>query len=277
VSGPLLLLTHEGPGARLLAARLQAQVGLAGILLQDLSQAAALRPSRRVLTAVGRLVGPQRLAGLRRLLRRVRMSRQERQLASAEEAWQRRAFDMLQAQTGREGRAWPAGVPLLRTADVHAAPTLAWCAALAPRLLLVFGGPLVRPPLLGLARHGAVNVHTSLLPEFRGNNPEFWQVHAGDFSHAGVTVHVIDAGVDTGDILAQWPLEVRPPMDPALLRAHGLLLAAKQVPLLVPALLAGPLEGRPQGPSSHRTFRSRDVTLAARLQVLRNSGPRGRG
>ena len=54
-----------------------------------------------------------------------------------------------------------------------------------------------------------INVHPSLLPEYRGSSPEFWIVSNGEL-RSGVTVHVVDEGIDTGPIIAQRQFEVEP-------------------------------------------------------------------
>ena len=51
-------------------------------------------------------------------------------------------------------------------------------------------------------RHGALNIHTSLLPRYRGPAPVLWSIRNGD-QETGVTVHRMDDGFDTGPILAQ--------------------------------------------------------------------------
>ena len=61
---------------------------------------------------------------------------------------------------------------------------------------------LLKPVEYDAARHGAVNLHASLLPRYRGPQPLFWQFHEMDLA-GGVTVHQVDAGIDSGDILAQ--------------------------------------------------------------------------
>ena len=66
---------------------------------------------------------------------------------------------------------------------------------------------LIPPALLALPRHGFLNVHPSLLPAFRGPEPIFWQVRQG-VNPVGVTVHWMDAGLDTGDIAAQTAVEL---------------------------------------------------------------------
>lgn len=75
-------------------------------------------------------------------------------------------------------------------------------AALRPDIgMSVFFGFLVRPDLLRLLPHGCINLHPALLPHNRGANPNVWSIV--DRSPAGVTLHYMDEGIDTGDIIAQ--------------------------------------------------------------------------
>lgn len=80
---------------------------------------------------------------------------------------------------------------------------------LAPDLLLVGGfGIILKKPILELPRIGCVNCHSSLLPRHRGPNPFAWALMSGD-EETGVTFHVMDPGIDTGDILDQTPFPLR--------------------------------------------------------------------
>jgi methionyl-tRNA formyltransferase len=70
-------------------------------------------------------------------------------------------------------------------------------------LLVVATFPHILPQsVFGAARLGAINVHQSLLPRHRGSDPLFWAYHAGD-TETGTTVHWIDDGCDTGDVISQ--------------------------------------------------------------------------
>jgi methionyl-tRNA formyltransferase len=74
---------------------------------------------------------------------------------------------------------------------------------LAPDLICVAAFPHLLPPsTLGCARHGALNLHPSLLPRHRGPSPLFW-TYFHDDREAGVTAHWMDAGADTGPLIAQ--------------------------------------------------------------------------
>jgi methionyl-tRNA formyltransferase len=104
------------------------------------------------------------------------------------------------------------------------------CVACFPRLLPP--GWLACPPL------GCLNLHPSLLPAYRGPAPLFWQFRAGE-SQTGVTLHFMDEGADTGDIVAQTaplalPDGITGPEAEHLLAEAGaqLLLDSLRLPLL---------------------------------------------
>ncbi len=77
--------------------------------------------------------------------------------------------------------------------------------ALAPDLFILAWWPyLLRSDLFGIAGEGCINFHPSLLPYDRGKHTTFWTLV--EKSPFGVSLHFIDAGVDTGPIAFQRPL-----------------------------------------------------------------------
>ena len=70
----------------------------------------------------------------------------------------------------------------------------------ADAIIVVAYGKILPKPILDLTRGGCINVHGSLLPRYRGAAPVQWAVLNGD-AEAGVTTMLLDAGVDTGDML----------------------------------------------------------------------------
>jgi methionyl-tRNA formyltransferase len=79
---------------------------------------------------------------------------------------------------------------------------------LRPDLIAVAGYHRILPPdLLALPPQGVVNLHGSLLPEFRGPCPWKWAIADGR-SRSGATVHQMTSDVDRGDILAQCELDI---------------------------------------------------------------------
>ena len=76
-------------------------------------------------------------------------------------------------------------------------------ADLHPDLIVVAAyGQILPPAILALPGYGCLNVHTSLLPKYRGAAPIQWAILEGE-TETGVTLMKMDAGLDTGDILKQ--------------------------------------------------------------------------
>jgi methionyl-tRNA formyltransferase len=76
---------------------------------------------------------------------------------------------------------------------------LAAVRASAPDLLLLTGSDIAPASLLSIPRVATINAHYGLLPRYRGMNVTEWSLYHGD--PPGVTVHIVDPGIDTGDIL----------------------------------------------------------------------------
>ncbi len=70
-------------------------------------------------------------------------------------------------------------------------------------------GRILRPWLLDAPRFGAYNLHASLLPRWRGPNPVAWAIREGD-PVSGVTLMAMDAGIDTGPIVAHASVAIAP-------------------------------------------------------------------
>ncbi|MCI8336390.1 MAG: methionyl-tRNA formyltransferase [Peptococcaceae bacterium] len=99
-------------------------------------------------------------------------------------------------------------LPILQPARINEPEAVAEIAALAPDILVVVAfGQLLKKPLLALAPFGAVNIHGSLLPYYRGAAPIHWAIINGE-KETGVTIMYMDEGMDTGDMIAsmQMPL-----------------------------------------------------------------------
>ena len=116
----------------------------------------------------------------------------------------------------------------------------------APDVLVVVAyGRILTRPVLDAARHGAVNLHFSILPAFRGAAPVQWTLARGEIE-TGVTTFRIDEGLDTGDVLGQRRVAIVPgEHSPALLGR----LAAEGATLLVETLgglAAGSMTPKPQ-------------------------------
>ncbi len=157
------------------------------------------------------------------------------------------------AGRGRERRPSPvkrvalaAGLPVLQPERLREPAAFAELAALAPDLIVVAAyGQILRPEVLALPRFGCLNVHASLLPRWRGAAPIAAAILAGD-TVTGVTIMLMDAGMDTGPILAQESEPIHDEDTAATLGARLARLGADLLIRTLPAYLSGRLQPRPQ-------------------------------
>jgi len=97
---------------------------------------------------------------------------------------------------------------------------------LSPDLLVVVAfGHIIPKRILELPRYGAINVHASLLPKYRGPAPIQWAIINGD-SETGVTTMLMDAGLDTGELLLTSQVSIQPEDTAETLRDRLALIGA---------------------------------------------------
>jgi folate-dependent phosphoribosylglycinamide formyltransferase PurN len=98
------------------------------------------------------------------------------------------------------------GIPTVVVAGFNDPGDLERIRSLNADLFVYAGCGILRPQLLALARLGTVNAHMGLLPQMRGMNVAEWSEFIG--APVGCTIHMVDAGIDTGAILLFQPVDV---------------------------------------------------------------------
>lgn len=129
---------------------------------------------------------------------------------------------------------------LTRVASVNAPETLDKLRELAPAVVVLNGTRIVAKRVLEALPCPFLNMHAGITPLYRGVHGGYWALAEGRPDACGVTVHLVDAGIDTGGIVAQ-----------ALIRAEStdnfttypVLQVAAGIPLMVEAVRAA-LDGR---------------------------------
>jgi methionyl-tRNA formyltransferase len=106
--------------------------------------------------------------------------------------------------------------------------------------------------LLDLPRHGCLNVHTSILPKYRGAAPIQWAIAAGE-PETGVTIMKMDAGLDTGPILALERTPIRDEDNGGTLHDRLAELGSGLLVRVIPDWVAGELPAHPQ-PTEGATY-----------------------
>lgn len=162
--------------------------------------------------------------------------------------------------------------------EINAAQTVSKLKAAELDILLVSAAPLLRPEVYSQAKFGSVNVHRGFAPHYRGEDTLFWAMYRGDYDRVAVTVHRIDAGVDTGPVFGYGFPRLEPTFDEGRVFAEAAKVSVPILVELLERLEAGPVCGESQSEKG-RVFRSRDRTLWRSLAGqyrMRNNPPPAR-
>lgn len=99
-------------------------------------------------------------------------------------------------------------LPLHVPEDINTPEMVAEIRNLSPDLIAVVSyRQILGKPIIDIPAWGVINLHGALLPKYRGASPINWVLINGEVE-TGVTIHFIDEGVDTGDIIAQRTIPV---------------------------------------------------------------------
>lgn len=146
-----------------------------------------------------------------------------------------------------------AGLPVLqpqRAREPGFADTLG---QLSPDLVVVAAfGQILPERVLALPRFGCINLHTSLLPKYRGAAPIQWAILNGE-DETGVTIMKMDAGLDTGDVLAQATTPIGPEETSGTLHDRLARMGAELLLQTIPDYVEGKISPRPQ-PAEGATY-----------------------
>ena len=138
------------------------------------------------------------------------------------------------------------GVPVVQPTKLRTGEFAEWVRAQNVDFALVVAyGRILPESVLSAPRLGCINVHASLLPKYRGAAPITWCVVRGE-KETGVTIMQMDAGMDTGAILEQFPLPIGDSETAGELALRLARVGADAVRTSIPKILAGALSPVPQ-------------------------------
>jgi len=155
-----------------------------------------------------------------------------------------------QTGKGMANIAQTAGVPIAQPESINTHEGLDQLCAMRPDLLVVAAyGQILSKEVLSVPTRGAINVHASLLPKYRGAAPVAYAILNGE-KQTGVTIIKITPGLDSGDMILQEAIDILPEDTTGSLEARLAQLGAR---LAVEAVRkyqsGGPVEGLKQDPA----------------------------
>lgn len=143
-------------------------------------------------------------------------------------------------------RALELGIPILEPVSLKRLSAVDELAAFKPDLIVVAAfGQILPKMVLEMPLKGCINVHASLLPRWRGASPIQAAILAGDPT-SGVTIMLMNEGLDTGPILAQRSVPIRPRTNAEELSQQLAFLGAQTLMEVLPSYLGGMLAPLPQ-------------------------------
>lgn len=152
------------------------------------------------------------------------------------------------------------GLPVLQPEKCRDPLFIDQVRAMEPEMIVVVAyGQILPRALLEIPRYGCLNVHASLLPRHRGAAPIQWALLEGD-EKTGVTIMLMDPGLDTGPILSQQETPIFDSDDAATLHDRLAEMGADLLVQTIPEYVAGRIKPVPQ-PSEGATY-ARKITKA---------------
>ncbi len=121
-----------------------------------------------------------------------------------------------------------------------------------PDVVVVNGTRIIKKEIIESIDAPFINTHAGITPKYRGVHGGYWALTEHDIEHCGVTVHLIDTGIDTGDILYQDVIEIT---DKDTFNTYPYLQLAAAIPLMEKAI----------NDIANKTYKTRKVDLTSKL------------
>lgn len=163
---------------------------------------------------------------------------------------------------------------LIKTVPSHnGAECLRLLETLDPDIVVVYGTLIIGRKVIAASKR-IINLHTGLSPRYRGSDTIFWPLHNGEPEHVGVTVHRLEAGLDSGPILARGRPRIEPSDDEDRLFAKSVKLGADLLCNAISREAAGLARPITQELDKGREYRSveRSVSAEKRTRKLLRGG-----
>lgn len=125
-----------------------------------------------------------------------------------------------------------------------------------PDLIIVAGTRKINKDIFGNSRFGAINMHSGILPYYRGADSEFWALCNNEPEKIGVSIHFLDEALDTGDVILQASQDVTESDDHKSLRMKNIMLGAQKMVEAIDMIESGESSRIKQDESLAKTYLS---------------------
>jgi methionyl-tRNA formyltransferase len=181
-----------------------------------------------------------------------------------------RAEERLGTPRSVEAVATKYAIPTRALTTINDPPYLRTLALRGIDVLLSVAAPEIFRPATLTAAPLVLNVHCGKLPQYRGMMPTFWALHRGE-QEITITVHTMGEKIDRGDVLAEYPVAIRPEDTAFDLAARAKDVAGREVARLLSRLDSTGVPARPMPSAQQRYF---TFPTRRHAQELRAAGRR---
>jgi folate-dependent phosphoribosylglycinamide formyltransferase PurN len=234
----VLILGRDSDSTRVLFHALQSEFAISAVILEEPASRARLLKNRMAKLGAAHVVGQLGFMAMNKLWIRPRSKRRIGEILS-EAGLSREPID-------------PAVIRTTPSANDDDCRSL--LARLRPDVVLISGTRILSPETLSCIPARFINVHAGITPLFRGVHGAFWALASGRPAECGVTVHLVDRGIDTGGILYQAVIQ---PDAGDSFPTYPYLQLARSIPLVRQALrdaLTGKVVVRDPPPGESRLW-----------------------
>jgi len=117
--------------------------------------------------------------------------------------------------------------------NVNSAETIKLLQKYQPDLVVINGTRIIKKEVLKAIKAPFINTHVGITPKYRGVHGGYWALTENDPAHCGVTIHLVDTGIDTGGILYQGTIKI---IDKDNFNTYPYLQMAIAIPLMKQAI-----------------------------------------
>ena len=157
--------------------------------------------------------------------------------------------------------------------DLNGPESVKMLTDMAPDVIVIGSSRILRSNVISIPRIGALNAHPGLLPAYRGVDVIPWAILNGD--PVGVTVHFVDPGVDTGDIVTQRPIDVYPTDSLPRIMKRANQVGAEDMASAVAKLMTGrDLDRSPQSAQEGQQYWRMPLPLRKEVEAIIKTLPR---
>lgn len=163
----------------------------------------------------------------------------------------------------------PKNIPLvfrIRPGALNRESTTRIIKEISPDLIVVYGTGLLGPDLLQAYGGKILNLHVGLPEHYRGSGCNFWPIHNERLDHLGAAIHLIDQGIDTGNVLAQERIALEENDDEQSLAGKVLILGVRLLVDVIQRWETGEIRSQPHKEKG-RLYLMKDFTPARILNV----------